>query len=577
MAVSQTVLGIVWAETSRLQPADGAFNTKARLQAVVGALAAHAEGEGSTANFAAPARLPPVGSPGGDQAAQMKAVLEAAVDSNQQGGLPLPKRAVLWETTATGEPRESERPLPAAAAWVKDGTATRTSRFTVEGDASGRVFTLYESDAEPRVGEISFVSGFTGSGVPVVRRHRHPLTLPWVLGIAAAVLFFWMLTSLVWTGRSMTQAHDLMAGTLPASSAIYLQKLDDGCKANGSAICQSAFQPGAKPPETDKAGAGTAACVKAPAPNTVSPLHSSAFCQFAWSLAVAAANSGELTEIPGSFAGYVSAIFGWPAHVSNRTGALSLAFPISGLILSVALLCIALGLGTKGRVFGIWIGPQNRISLARMQVTLWTMVVIGAFAAIALFNSGMLAESIRNAQASGAQALLDTLITFPSMPSMILAALGIAVASPMVSALIKGDAGTKAGDITVDLADDSQAKDKSGIGRFVDRLKGDGTALEVRATPADASLADLFLGETENDKNLVDVSRLQNVLITLSLVFGYGTLLVAMVRDISPETIVAALNDGKSLFPSLPPPGGIFTTLLAASHGTYLVAKAAAK
>jgi hypothetical protein len=54
------------------------------------------------------------------------------------------------------------------------------------------------------------------------------------------------------------------------------------------------------------------------------------------------------------------------------------------------------------------------------------------------------------------------------MPSMILAALGIAVASPMLSAIIKGDVGTKAGDITVDLADDSQAKDKSGIGRFID-------------------------------------------------------------------------------------------------------------
>jgi hypothetical protein len=74
-----------------------------------------------------------------------------------------------------------------------------------------------------------------------------------------------------------------------------------------------------------------------------------------------------------------------------------------------------------------------------------------------------------------------------------------------------------------------------------------------------------------------DVSRLQNVLITFILVFGYGTLLFEMVRDISPETIVGALNNGRSLFPTLPNPGGIFTTLLAASHGTYLVAKAAAK
>jgi hypothetical protein len=36
-------------------------------------------------------------------------------------------------------------------------------------------------------------------------------------------------------------------------------------------------------------------------------------------------------------------------------------------------------------------------------------------------------------------------------------------------------------------------------------------------------------------------------------------------------------NSGQSLFSSLPNPGGVFTTLLAASHGVYLVAKATAK
>jgi hypothetical protein len=235
-----------------------------------------------------------------------------------------------------------------------------------------------------------------------------------------------------------------------------------------------------------------------------------------------------------------------------------------------------LDLRRNGRVFGIWISPQNRMSLARMQVTLWTMVVLGAYAALALFNAGMLAEHIRNALIEGSAATaLATLTTFPQMPASILAALGISVGSTMLSAVIKGDVGTKPDDVTVDLADDAQAKDKSGTGRFIDRMKGDGANLEVRDTPSDASLADVFLGETDDSKNLIDVSRLQNVLITLILVFGYGTLLVELVRDISPETIVNALNAKQSLFASLPPAGGIFTTLLAASLGTYLIAKAA--
>jgi hypothetical protein len=73
------------------------------------------------------------------------------------------------------------------------------------------------------------------------------------------------------------------------------------------------------------------------------------------------------------------------------------------------------------------------------------------------------------------------------------------------------------------------------------------------------------------------VSRLHNVLITLILVCGYGTLLFDMVRDIAPETLVAALNGSKSMFPALPSPGAVFTSLLAASHRTNLVSKAATK
>jgi len=571
MALSQQTLGIVWGEVRRLVPTDGSDDTKARLQAVVAALAARA-GAAGAANFVAPATLPPVGSPSGNVAAQMAASVERAVEFGQQGGRALPKRAVLWETAKTGEPVETQRPLPPSAAWIKDGTASHTSTFHLDGDATRRIFTLFESDAEPKGGDPAFVSGLTGSGLPPPRRTGHPVSLPWILGILAAVLFFWVLASLSWTGHSVKQARDLMAGTLPVATGAYLQKLDAGCKANGT-VCKDAFDAGATPPQTDKAAAATVACIKPPASGD-SPLRTSAFCQYAWSLALTAANAGQLTGADA----VLSAVLGWPVSISQRTGALSLAFPMAGLIASIAILGIALGLGTTGNVFGVWISAQNRISLARMQVSLWTIVVFGAYATFALFNSGMLAELIQAAQQNGSQQpLLETLVTFPTMPAAILTALGIAVVSPMLSALIKGDVGSAASNIATDLADDSQAKDNSGIGRFVDRVKGDGSNLDVRDGPDKASLADLFLGETKDSKNLVDVSRLQDVLITLILVCGYGTLLFDMVRDIVPETVVGALNTSKSLFPTLPSPGAVFTSLLAASHATYLVSKAATK
>jgi hypothetical protein len=60
---------------------------------------------------------------------------------------------------------------------------------------------------------------------------------------------------------------------------------------------------------------------------------------------------------------------------------------------------------------------------------------------------------------------------------------------------------------TVDLQDETQKKDKSGIGRFVDPT-GDGT-LEQRPTPMHASLVDFFVGEHENDKHLIEARASQ--------------------------------------------------------------------
>jgi hypothetical protein len=274
-------------------------------------------------------------------------------------------------------------------------------------------------------------------------------------------------------------------------------------------------------------------------------------------------------------------ISGWFAKASPQTGSISLALPMTAMLFSIALLVIALGLGKKGRAFGVWINQENRMSLARMQVSLWTIVVLGAFAAMALFNIGMLSEPFRalnivaetaadQTVRDRAKAAISNFTTFPWIPAMILAALGIAVASPMISALIKSGA-TKGP--SVDLHEGAQATDKSGIGRFRDP-SSEGT-LEVRPTPQAASLADFFIGEQETDKHLIDVSRLQNVVITVILVGCYATLLFGYVRDISPDVIVRALHDNGAVFPSLPDPGAIFTTLLAASHATYLIAKQA--
>ena len=200
-------LGIVWAETSRLVPADGSAAAKARLQAVVGRLAEQAGRRRSTANFARLVSLPSVETPGGDRADDMRNAVDAALTTDQSAGVRLPRWTVLWEVTGTGEPRETDLPLPTGATWIKEGSATRTSDFTVEGDRSRRLFRLYESDAEPGIDDTAYVSGLTYSGVPTGSSKINYLSLPWVVGIGAAIMFFWMIATLAWTGGSVNQAN----------------------------------------------------------------------------------------------------------------------------------------------------------------------------------------------------------------------------------------------------------------------------------------------------------------------------------------------------------------------------------
>jgi hypothetical protein len=526
MAIDAKTLGIVWAETARLVATDGSDAAKGRLQAVVGRLVDRARSLGSTANFSRPAPLPAIApAPGGQQAELMRQAVETGISGGQFGGVVLPRRAVLWEVTPTGEPRESERPVPPWAQWIKQGTATRTSDFRIEGDRTGRIFRLYESDAEPGLNEVSFVSGFSSSGVPGSAARTSYLSLPWIGGGVATALFFWMVVTLAWTGQAVTQARDLMNGTPPEYAAMAAQRVLAACTAPAPQGTAAAAQAttfvvacdwNGVPDPANRTAAGVLQAMRGclVVGNDAPPLRTSSFCRQAWRITAELSAGGEMSNLPSALRKLLAAVFGWSARPVGASASISIAVPMVSLMLSIALLGCALGYGMTRNVFGIWISPQNRISLARMQVSLWTIGVLGAFAALALFNIGELGEATRNFYLFDS-ASAEVPKTFPSIPAMVLATLGIATVSPIISALIKG---TNAP--SIDLRDDAQALDKSGIGRFIDSKAS--TNLEVRASATEASLVDLFTGETEADKDQIDISRLQNVVITFILVCGYA-------------------------------------------------------
>ena len=248
----------------------------------------------------------------------------------------------------------------------------------------------------------------------------------------------------------------------------------------------------------------------------------------------------------------------WLTGAGPDDGSISILAPFLMLNAGIAGLIIALGFGAKRRAAGAWIDTRNRVSLARAQVIIWTAVALSGYAALAMFNAGF-------AAAFGFDKLASFSV-FPQIPASIAAALGIAGLSPMLSSLILPTKDKP----EVELRDPVSDVRKRGAAFF----GADTSGLDKRETPMEASIADIFMGEENANKDTVDVSRLQNVVITVTLALGFFSVLAGMMSAIDAQALLGAKGP---VFISLPAMGATFTSLLGISHATYLVSKAADK
>src|SRR5262249_28029522 len=135
---------------------------------------------------------------------------------------------------------------------------------------------------------------------------------------------------------------------------------------------------------------------------------------------------------------------------------------------------------------------------------------------------------------------------FPLVPQEIWAVLGISFVSPLLSSLIKGlkpDA-SQAGSIAV----------SSGSPASVTFLTSNTSGL-VQRDARRASIADWFLGEEGANKDKIDISRVQMVMVTAGLLVTYGSAILAFTRDITLASVVAATAKPAVLFATLPPVG----------------------
>ncbi|MGY3131160.1 hypothetical protein ACVWZM_001842 [Bradyrhizobium sp. USDA 4501] len=582
---------IILGETSGLtaKGTDGAKSLE-RLWSVVASIAVTARWNGLQDQMKTAGDMVPA-----DEAANytaMKTIAEKVSQNRYDGSAALPKQAALWRIDRNGAPSNDIGTPPE---WIYKSGTTEGLEFQ---DRSGLTYRLYGTSEDAR-GKLGLTSSYSLTGlaprswsVPKGRR-----VFAWGLGSIAALIFVFGGVSAIWSGQDdgslRTQLRNLDvqyrlldkladncvadAILLPSWKRSVCSFLDVGGKYVKPAAVSATATPPAAPaqaapvqptvPYGPKVGAALAtirSCLdhgpaaldtnaatppkKPPETDGSAATDATLSCELVVRSAV---DAGIIAITPNTsfLSGIANAVLG----LRDTPGTRSIIVQFLAMTLGIAGLAIALGLGTKGRIVGIWIDERNRASLTRAQVTLWTIVALGGFATAALFNVGLSGPG-----------------TFPQIPASIAAALGIAFASPMISALILntkafGMAGSPSDLITTIGGRPKDSNDQSD--RALPRSSRDSSAVEVRSDPTKASLADVFIGEHVSDVGDVDISRLQNVVLTVTLVLGYFAMLVEQLRGVTPDVMLTGIQ-------SLPDPGGAFTSVLLISHAAYLGTKA---
>jgi hypothetical protein len=216
-------------------------------------------------------------------------------------------------------------------------------------------------------------------------------------------------------------------------------------------------------------------------------------------------------------------------------------FGFAAVLVSLLALFLALGEHISDQAaLGVLLSGRNTYSLSRLQVVLWTWLIISALIAAVSARAWGLGGG-------GLATAMDIEINEDLFAVMGIS-LGTAAAVPSLLSL-KAQAG----------ADPQQVQ--AAQVRMVTPIGARGHLL-VRPTGASALLRDLVQGDDLATAGIIDISKVQQLLITVLLVAGYA----AMLFDLF-------LRSGE--IAAMPPFNGYFLTLLAVSHTGYLIYKAA--
>ncbi len=240
------------------------------------------------------------------------------------------------------------------------------------------------------------------------------------------------------------------------------------------------------------------------------------------------------------------------------------------LIFMILVFIGCLGKCTLGRWAGIFINERNLMSLSRMQIVAWTVLIVSALLVMVLYR-------------------LAVTVTDPfdiTIPQEIWAVLGLsataAVGAPMINTIksvkepLKApDSPEKEGTVSYKEADPApQGKTNNyppAVKRAAVLLREEPADIEANRkgilyankSPADARFTDIFEGDELENVMYNDISKVQMFWFSVVAIGGYAILILSMFLN-------ATTADQLIGFPAF---SAGFTVILGVSHATYLGGK----
>lgn len=585
---------VVWSEVRKLRAEEN--GDLGILSATIGNIAQRLHGIGFF-------ETAPPADPGADRDLCDKVSADAMEGSlGSFRGSALSNSAALVEVDARMEPIAPQGiDLPNGFDWVKDKDRSNVLGVYMaafDGSKSVRRYALFVPKTPDVQNNAAFYSSLTQTGQrKLIAPNRSMRSiLAGALGVLSVFLFCWGAGSAHWTGHLISRTNSLLEEREPGYRVALQEEFANRLKRLPSATPALVFPK--DPPQCLK---WLAAKDKADADKQLTEPQLRNACMLLWSSAMSVANSNlepaldkspdQAGTINNPSAGKSPEVKHWDVRAvwaaamgsfsqpsKNGIGLASLGpsilTPTLLMMASVVPLGIAAGLGVLGVGKGILVNEQNRVSLARLQVCLWSVVVLPLLIAYACFNSGLTGPFTT---------FKGTLNLFPSVPTDILAALGIAFGSPMLSALILKGKGSSLGLLGAIKSAVGAAPTQAAIAN-----SGSPDVLSRNSARVEASFSDVVLGEERANDSNVDLSRVQMLVVTMGLVFTY---FVSGLSNMSSLSVAGALtylaglgpsavNANPELggfFASLPQMGSYFSGFLLASHSAYLVTKASDK